>query len=117
MIAGKYDKFRFEQGSTFDPILTYKNRSTGVPFDFTNYTARMRFKENIDDETPWLELDTETGGITLGGALGTISIYISADDTEAFTILKSYYTLDIINDDVEPKIYRLLKGSIILSRG
>jgi len=114
MIAGRYDKFRFEQGATFDPVLRYKNKNTGIPFDFTGYTARMAFKENLDDETPWLELDTETGGITLGGALGTISIYISPDDTEDFTVIKSFYTLDLILND---NIYRLLKGSIILNRG
>lgn len=114
MISGRYDKFRFEQGATFDVKMTYRNKSTGVPFDFTGYTAAMSFKENVEDAEPWLELTTENGGVTLGGALGTIDLYISPDDTEDFTVLKSYYTLDLINGTNK---YRLLKGYITLSRG
>lgn len=114
MIAARYDKFRFEQGATFNPLLRYRNKSSGALFDFTGYTARMRFKENLEDATSWLELTTEDGGITLGGALGTIQIYISPEDTEDFTVLKSYYTLDIISSG---EIYRLLKGYVTLSRG
>ena len=114
MIAGRYDKFRFEQGATFDVKMTYRNKSTGIPFDFTGYTASMSFKENVEDATPWLELTTENGGITLGGNLGTIQLYISADDTSDFTALKSYYVLDLIQG---ANIYRFLKGYVVLNRG
>jgi hypothetical protein len=114
MIAARYDKFRFEQGATFDVRMTYRNKSTGSPFDLTGYTAIMSFKENPEDSSSWLELTTENGGITLGDALGTIDIYISPDDTQAITVLKSYYTLDLIYSSNK---YRILKGYITLSRG
>lgn len=84
MSAGKLDLIA-EQGATFNPVLTVKGPGD-VLMDLTGYTARMQVKDSYASLTPAITLTTENGGITLGGALGTISILIAATVMEAIDV-------------------------------
>lgn len=67
------------------------------PVDLTGFTARMQIRETIESTTVLHSLTTENGGITLGGAAGTIALTISATDTAAFTFDTAVYDLEIIS--------------------
>ena len=104
--------FEIDKGSTFRHQITWKTGLEGqeVAVDLTGCTARMHIREDIDATIIEQELTTENGGITLGGILGTVDLYISDLDSTAFTIEKGVYGLEIIfpNTDVR----RLLRGKI-----
>lgn len=67
------------------------------PVNLTGFTARMQIRETVESTTVLHSLTTENGGITLGGAAGTIALTISATDTAAFTFDTAVYDLEIIS--------------------
>jgi len=69
-----------DQGKTFDRTIIYK--VGGVPFDNTNYEARMQVRRNYNSVTPALSLSSVGGEIVLGGANGQIGWNVSAVDME-----------------------------------
>lgn len=100
------------QGSTFRH--TFALTADDLPLDLTNWTARMQVRESVDDATVILELTTENGGITLGGALGTLELYVSPDDTADLAITKGVYDIELIdtNDDVG----RVIEGKVTVKK-
>ena len=103
-----------EQGTTFNPVLTYTdNAEPPVPIDLTGYTARMQIRLKRTSPDFIHELTTENGGITLGGALGTITLLITSDDTTLFDFKSAVYDLELI--DGSGRVIRLLQGSVTLS--
>jgi hypothetical protein len=71
-----------EQGAYWDQQLVWKD-ANGDPVDLTGYTADMQVRENILSPTVIVELTTENDKITLGGALGTIDLVLTAAETAA----------------------------------
>lgn len=66
------------RGATFRKVLTFHTTDEeSSPRDLTGFTARMPIKLN---GSVLVELTTGDG-ITLGGALGTITLFISDEDT------------------------------------
>jgi len=106
--AGKLNLV-IEQGSRFDPVLTYKDSAKELVI-LTSYTARMQIRATKDAATALVDLTTENGGIVLGGVAGTIQIVIASDVTEAFTWTKGVYDLELISPSGYPS--RLLEGSV-----
>lgn len=74
----------------------------------------MQIRGVIDDAAPLITLTTENDGITLGGAAGTIELYISDADTAAITWTSGVYDLEIVlaNGDVR----RLLFGPVAVTQ-
>lgn len=107
MIAGVYN-INMDQGATFERLITVRNPDESL-FNFTDYTARMYIREEIDSTDVQVSLTTENGGITLGGAAGTISLYLSAEATAGLDD-EGVYDLEII--EPSGKIHRLLKGKV-----
>jgi hypothetical protein len=107
VIAGVYN-LNIDQGATFERVITVKNPDESL-YDFTDYTARMHIREEIDSDDFQVALTTENGGLTLGGALGTITLYLSPTATSALDD-EGVYDLEIIAPN--GKIYRLLKGRV-----
>jgi len=108
-IAGTYNII-CDQGATFGRTITWKD-ANGDPVDLTNYTARMQVRSIVTSDTVAVELTTEDGRITLGGALGTITLTIPAtvtDDIEAGTYA---YDLELVTGST---VTRLLMGSFIV---
>lgn len=67
------------------------------PVDLAGFTARMQLRVKLDDITPITELTSSNGGIVIDNTLKTISIYISAIDTAAFSFNTALYSLELVN--------------------
>lgn len=57
----------------------------GTPVNLTGATAILRAKASSDSPAVFFELTTENGGITLGGAAGTISLLLTKAQTLALS--------------------------------
>lgn len=92
MSAGRYN-ILMEQGATFSLPLVYQD-STGTPVDLTTYTAILQVRENPASPVI-VELSTSNGGITLGGVLGTITLFLSAVATSLLPAGEFFYDLKL----------------------
>lgn len=110
MPAGTYN-IVCDQGSTLSRVITWKN-SSGTPINLTSYTARMQVRDGYSATSSLLSLTTENGGITLGGALGTITLVASATDTAALTPDQYVYDLEMITGST---VTRLVQGSFTVT--
>lgn len=93
--VGVYN-FTIRKGQTFYEVLTYKD-STGALVNLTGYTAKMQIKFKKDDVAYIQELSTSNSKITLGGALGTITLNLTATETLNLPLGLFYYGIDLIN--------------------
>ena len=109
MIAGVYN-INLDQGATFRRSIVVKNPD-GSLYDFTNHTARMQIRSEIDSSDVMIELTTENARIVLGGTDGTIELVIDADDTETLQY-DGVYDLEIVSNS--GAVHRLLKGMVRL---
>jgi hypothetical protein len=110
MPAGLYDIVA-EQGATFDRVITWRN-SAGALINLTSYTARMQVRSDYQSSTVVLNLTTENGGITLGGALGTIALTASATAMAAIASGTYVYDLEMVLGSV---VTRLVQGSFAVN--
>jgi len=120
MSAGTYN-ITAEQGATFSKLFTLTN-SAGDLVDLTGYTARLHVREAYSSEAKLLELTTENGGITLGGAAGTVAVLATATQMAAITVpdlpgtppkRSAVYDLELITGST---ITRLLQGKFDITR-
>jgi len=109
---GRYD-ITLYQGATFATTLTWKDSSDSVK-DLTGYTARMQARHVVDAVSPFINLTTENGGITLGGTQGTVSLLMSAAQTSAITHHAGVYDLELM--DADGVVCRLLQGNVLINR-
>lgn len=103
------------RGQTFRDRVTYSTRENEqapeVPVDLSGATAVAQFRRSVNAEgAPLLELSTANGGITLGGAAGTVEMHITAAQTAAIEWTAAVYQMEITfaNGDVR----RLLQGDV-----
>lgn len=86
--------------------------------DFTGYTADLKIKRKLPngelETTSIIELNTENGGISLGGTEGTIDLFISATDTGLLPSVNAFYNLRLINGEI---IDIVLSGNVIIKDG
>jgi len=104
---------KIDQGATFRKSVTWKAGTPAAPVDLTGCTARMHVRSEVKSATVLLDLTTANGGITLGGAAGTVDLYLTDDQTTAITWTSAVYDLEVefANGDVR----RLLYGSVTVS--
>jgi hypothetical protein len=112
MTAGIYT-ITIEQGSTFSLPLTWKD-ALGSLVNLTGYTARLYVREEVESPAPFITLTTENGGITLGGAAGTITLLMSATTTAALAQTKGVYDLELISGS--GVVTRLLEGIVVIRK-
>lgn len=110
MAAGTLD-FTIEQGATFNLLLTWKINNVAV--NLTGYTARLAARVDVEDTETVLTLTTENGGITLGGALGTISLDRTATQTALLPAGTYVYDLELISG--VGAVTRLVQGELDIS--
>jgi len=116
--AGVYT-VAIEQGSTFRLRLTLR-LPTLVPgepgelMDLSNFIARMQIRHRTPAPEILYSLTTENGGLTLGGAAGTIDMFISDEDTSAFSFRSAVYDLEI---EAVPggDVTRIIQGPVTVS--
>ena len=109
-MAGSFD-FTIEQGATFNLVMTWKIDE--VPVNLTNWTARLQARVDVEDTEVVLNLTTENGGITLGGALGTITLNQTAIQTALLQTGSFVYDLELISS--VSSVTRLLQGELTIS--
>lgn len=107
---GQYDILA-PQGATFAETFTYK--VGGTPVNLTSYTARMQVRKTPSSDTKIIDLTTENGGITLGGAAGTIAVSISATAMAAVSAGKYRYDLEIVS--AGGVVTRLIEGVFLVT--
>ena len=110
MAAGTLD-FTIEQGATFNLLLTWK--IDDVPVNITNWTARLQARVDVEDAEVILSLTTSNGGITLGGAAGTISLDQTATQTALLPAGTYVYDLELISG--VGVVTRLVQGELNIS--
>jgi len=110
MAAGTLD-FTIEQGATFNLLLTWK--IDGTPVNITNWTARLAARVDVEDTEVILSLTTSNGGITLGGAAGTISLNQTATQTALLPAGTYVYDLELIS--AVGAVTRLVQGELNIS--
>lgn len=109
MAAGEWNP-TIEQGATWESILTYKIDDVAV--NLSGYSARLTAKDSAG--TAVLEMDTATlGGITLGGAAGTITLNLTAAETTA--LAAGVYTYDLELESGAGVVTRLVQGDLTVS--
>ncbi len=108
--------FTIEQGSTFNPVLRLKIKSTGVPVDITGSDFLMHIREDDQDGTLIHALSVGNGGvIILDAPDGKFQLFISDTDTDAFTEIEfanAVYDLDW--KDAGGTVKRLIEGCALL---
>ncbi len=100
-----------EKGATFTYNLIWKD-SNNVPIDLTGYSARMQCRKTINSDTPFLDLSSGNGDITLGGVLGTIAIVGSATDTAAIDDSIKTGVYDVELESSTGVVTRLIEGQV-----
>jgi len=108
---GKYNLFVY-QGATLSKTVTWKDEN-GALVNLTGYTAQLQMRVTVDAATPFLTLTTSNGGITLGGAAGTINLLASASATSAIQATQGLYALEMTAPD-GVTITRLLEGIVFM---
>ena len=117
-----YD-IKIEQGTTLTKQFIYKD-SSGIPMNLTGYTARMQIRSSVSSARILLELTTENNKLVLGGSSGQIQMIFSEADTSVLS-RGGVYDLELVQGPADydpnavdaPKVTRLLKGEILLSKG
>ena len=99
------------QATTYQFACTIQEDTT--PWNLTNYTATMTVRPFAGSTTTTLLATTTNGKITLGGALGTITIDFSSTDTD---IKAESYVYDIVLNSGSV-ITRILEGQFIVTAG
>lgn len=112
-MAAAYFDILIEQGATFRKTFVWKD-SNETPIDITGYTARMQLRRKKSSTTAEHSATTENGGITLGGALGTVDVLIPATTTADFSWTTGVYDLEL--DDGTGVITRLVEGGVEVSK-
>lgn len=110
MIAGVY-KIVCDQGATFERTLTILDANDD-PMNLTGYTARMQVRPEIESSTVLVELTTENGRLTLGGAAGTIDINLTPQVTATID-RDGFYDLEIISSG--GAVHRVVRGRFVVN--
>jgi hypothetical protein len=104
-------------GSTYHKVLTWS--VDGVPVDLSGYTAVLQVRSTEPSADLLLELTTSGDpaikAITLGGALGTITLDMSATETRALTFSSGAYQLEVTSPLRE--VTRVIEGTLTVSPG
>lgn len=97
-----------DQGATLTRTLTWKT-DAGALVNLSGYTGRMQVRADVESTSTVLSLTTSNGGITLGGALGTVLITVSATESATLTAGEYVYDLELVNAGGE--VTRLVQGT------
>lgn len=102
-----------EQGATFTLNVVWKDANQ-VAVNLTGYTARMQIRQSLSSDVALLNLTTQNGGITLGGATGAVNVVATPAQTAAIQVKRGVYDLEL--ESASGTVTRLIKGSVEFSR-
>lgn len=117
MTAAKVDLY-IEQGATFRRTWRWSERledgTAGSPIDLTGWMARMQIRRTQGSPAvislSTFAISPAVPGITLGGALGTISVHMTDDQTDLLTPKTALYDLEL--ESPSGDVHRFLQGKI-----
>jgi hypothetical protein len=98
-----------EQGSTFQ--VQFRWKVDGVIMNLTGATAKMQLRRSYSTPVVF-ELNTANSRILLGGALGTVSLELSPEETEEIPSGNFVYDLEITTGGV---VRKLIKGTVTVT--
>ena len=99
-----------EQGATFRRTFTWLTGTPSAPVNLTGYSARMQIRKTTASSAVYATLTSANGGIVLGGAAGTIELFISAVDTAAYSWSTGVYDLELVAPSGD--VRRLIGGAV-----
>lgn len=117
MTTAVHMDLRIDGGATFSLPLAWCD-PTGKLYDLTGGSARMMFRESVDSDAVLYEAASQSGEITVGGALGAqsnINLEIDAAATAAMAFESAVYDLLVTAPD--GKTRRLIEGKVWVRRG
>jgi hypothetical protein len=109
MALSTYD-ITADQGSDFSTVVTYTD-DAGSPVNLTGCTGRMQIRRFAGSPAANITL-TNGSGVTLGGALGTITITVSA--AALSQVLAGGYVYDVEIVDTSSKVLKVISGNFTL---
>jgi hypothetical protein len=116
MTAAQKDLY-IEQGATF--VLSFAwlegtAATPGDPHDLTDATARMQIRPKAG-QAPLVDVSSDgvDPAIVLGGTAGTVLVTLTDTATDALTVKKGVYDLEV--DYGGGEVYRLLEGKVVVS--
>ena len=112
MGAAEFDligEFSIEQGSTWSLTQTLKNN--GTPVDLTGYTAKFQIRKSDDNSNELIAL-TVGDGITLGGANGTITLFLTKART--LSLDEGVYVQELYLESGGGLSYPIYRGKVVV---
>jgi hypothetical protein len=100
-------RFTIDQGATWRRVLKWLKE--GNPVDLTGFTARMEIRDKVGGALLH-RLDTENGGLSLGGDEGSIVLHVPADVSSAWSWRTGAYDLELIAENGD--VTRLIQGGV-----
>lgn len=85
-----------------------------TPVDLTGYTARMQIRKTLASTDVILDLNTTNARIVIDNAAKTVTLTISAADTELLTFNTGVYSLELVSSG--GVVTTLLSGPITLEK-
>ncbi len=106
--------FEVDQNATFTFEVQYTEEDEVTPIDLTGATAKMQVRDTKGGSKLAFTLTSPSGGITIDGPNGKLTIKITPTQTNKMFYPKSSY--DIMVVDSNSNKIKLLEGFMTLSR-
>jgi hypothetical protein len=106
--------FEVDQNATFTFEVQYTEEDEVTPIDLTGATAKMQVRDTKGGSKLAFTLTSPSGGITIDGPNGKLTIKITPTQTNKMFYPKSSY--DIMVVDSNSNKVKLLEGFMTLSR-
>jgi hypothetical protein len=105
--------FEVDQNATFTFIVEYKDNN-GLPIDLTGSTAKMQVRDTKGGTKLAFTLTSPSGGITIDGPNGKLTMKMTPTQTNKLFYPKSSY--DIMLTDSSTNKIKIIEGFLTLSR-
>lgn len=106
--------FEVDQNATFTFEVQYTQEDEVTPIDLSNATAKMQVRDTKGGAKLAFTLTSPSGGITIDGPEGTLTVKMTPTQTNKLFYPKSSY--DIMVVDSNGNKIKLLEGFLTLSR-
>lgn len=103
-----------KQGETFNEVLYYSSGNPASPVNLTGYTAKLQIRHREGSKANLITL-TSGSGITLGGATGSITLYISAATTSTISTSDNRAIYDLKITSGSGVVTRIFQGKVYIS--
>lgn len=81
------------------------------PVDLAGYAGRMQIRQKVDSPDVILSLTTENGGIEIDNTFKTITIQMTAQQTQSFTFQLAVYSLELVKGS---EVFPFSNGTLTL---